>query len=130
MKNRKFALLVNEFAQMIGQSAVSLERDQGLICHYQGCDLRIEEGQRIGLSNQIVVLAVVGQKVASKTQVKINGSFALSKDGYLAEIKKLGCCLVRHIPMPEHPRTLLEEVNNSLTLAKQIRQEIESNVAR
>ncbi|TNZ14933.1 hypothetical protein CGK53_24440, partial [Vibrio parahaemolyticus] len=37
--------------------------------------------------------------------------------------------LVRHISMPEHPRMLLEEVNQSLVILNQILKEIESNVA-
>ncbi|MBD1177845.1 VPA1352 family putative T3SS effector [Vibrio cholerae] len=129
MKSRKFSLLTNEFAQMTKQGSLTLEAEQGLVCHYQGRDIRIEDGQRIGLTNQVVIVAPLGIKMTSKVQGKINGTFALSKDGYLTEMKSLGCCLIRHIALPEHPRTLLEEVNQSLVIVNQILKEIESNVA-
>ncbi|MCX8763596.1 VPA1352 family putative T3SS effector [Vibrio parahaemolyticus] len=129
MENRKFSLLINEFAQMTKQGRLTLETEQGLICHYKNRDIRIENGQRIGLKGQIVIVAPLKQKVTSRVQGKINGPFSLSKDGYLTEIKSLGCCLVRHISMPEHPRMLLEEVNQSLVILNQILKEIESNVA-
>ncbi|GHW72689.1 hypothetical protein VCSRO103_3507 [Vibrio cholerae] len=129
MKNRKFPLLVNEFSQMIKQGTLTLEAEQGLVCHCLGRDIVIEDGQRIGLTKQVVIVAPLGIKVTAKVQVEINATFTLSKDGYLAEMKSLGCCLIRHLALPEHPRTLLEEVNQSLVIVNQILQEIESNVA-
>ncbi|MCQ8200645.1 hypothetical protein NP568_25915, partial [Vibrio parahaemolyticus] len=67
--------------------------------------------------------------VTRRVHGKLQGTFSLSKEGYLTELKSLGCCVVRHISMPEHPRRLLEEVNQSLVMLNQILKEIESNVA-
>lgn len=129
MKNRKFSLLINEFSQMSKLGNIKLGAEQCLVCHYKGRDIRIEDGQRIGLTNHIVIVAPLNVTVSREIQGEINGNFALSKDSYLAEIKSLGCCLIRHCVLPEYPRTLLGEVNQSLSIVNKILKEIENDVA-
>lgn len=75
MANRKFQLLMSEFAQLTNGKSINLNADQSLACHYSGMDCYVEDGARIGLHGQVLVIVPIVKKLAARQQVR---SIALS----------------------------------------------------
>ncbi|ENM5780274.1 hypothetical protein I2709_000341 [Vibrio mimicus] len=129
MANRKFQLLMSEFAQLTNGKSVNLNADQSLVCHYSGVDCYVEDGARIGLHGQMILIVPIAKKLAAKQQVHLNSSFDLTRDGYLAEVKSYGCCFVRHLIAPEHPQVMVKFLSETVSVVNKLKSEITKNVA-
>ncbi|MCX8768733.1 hypothetical protein [Vibrio parahaemolyticus] len=129
MANRKFQLLMSEFTQLTNGKSINLNVDQSLACHYSGMDCYVEDGARIGLHGQVLVIVPIVKKLAARQQVRLNSSFDLTRDGYVAEVKSYGCCFVRHLVAPEHPQVLLKFLSETVSVVNKLKSEITKNVA-
>ena len=57
MTNRKFYLLINEFTQLSNAGSLQLAGDSALVCRFDQCSVRVENGERLGLKGQILLSA-------------------------------------------------------------------------
>lgn len=124
MKNRKFILLLQEFAKLAKCSHLDIEDEQSMLCCYENVDCYIEDGSHIRLNDQLIIITPMLNVISANTQVVFNSNFSLSRDGYFVEVKGKGCCYIRHVLMPEQPQVLLSIINETVTIVKRIQKEI------
>lgn len=130
MKNRKFSLLVSEFIQFTQGTAMKVELGDALACHYGKRLCRIEDGQSVGLANQLLILVEMPELATQpELALRLNGEFHLSLDGYLAQLRQGGFHFIRHRQMTEYPQELVCYLSESVTFAERLSIEIKKHVA-
>ena len=112
MTNRKFYLLINEFTQLTNAGSLQLAGDSALVCRFDQCSVRVENGERLGLKGQILLMTKLDTSSLDANQaLKLNTDFKLTADGYIAQINEGEYEYIRHILLPEHPQELLRLLN-------------------
>ncbi|WP_086775793.1 MULTISPECIES: hypothetical protein [Vibrio] len=129
MKNRKFFLLINEFVHLNHGGSLHLEGGDALICQYKERQVRVENGARLGLHGQIVLVTKINQQsLSANLSLKLNADFRLTADGYIACITEQDFDFMRHITLPEHPQELLRLLNEFVVQTTILDEEIKLHV--
>ncbi|AYV25084.1 hypothetical protein L1D61_25440 [Vibrio mediterranei] len=112
MEDRKFFLLIDEFANLNQGSSIKLESGDALVCQYKERQIIVENGTRLGLDGQIVLMAKLNQQsLSANLSLELNADFRLTTDGYIARISDHNFYFMRHITLPEHPQELFRLLN-------------------
>ncbi|MDE1221990.1 hypothetical protein MCT05_14370 [Vibrio aestuarianus] len=62
MRNNKFTLLISEFSVLSSNIPIMLDATQALVCHYAGVDCYLEDGARIGIQEQLLIVIPLNKK--------------------------------------------------------------------
>lgn len=101
---------------------MKVELGDALVCRYGERLCRIEDGQRVGLANQLLILVEMPELATEpELALRLNGEFHLSLDGYLAQLRQGGFHFIRHRPMTEYPQELVRYLSESVRLSEQLR---------
>ncbi|MDN3612025.1 hypothetical protein ACODM8_16825 [Vibrio ostreicida] len=130
MKNRKLSLLLNEFVQLNQGGNLKLEANDALVCQFGARQIKIEDGARLGLDGQMVLVTeLTSSSLSAEQALKLNADFRLTADGYIARIADQGYDYLRTITLPEHPQELLRLLNEFVAQATLLDNEIVHHVA-
>ncbi|CAH8242354.1 conserved hypothetical protein [Vibrio aestuarianus] len=123
MRNNKFTLLISEFSVLSSNIPIMLDATQALVCHYAGVDCYLEDGARIGIQEQLLIVIPLNKKISSKKQTAYNSDFSLTRDGYITEINNRGCCYIRHRLIPDHPQQLARYLSDTVNIVNHFMKE-------
>lgn len=129
MKNRKFSLLINDFIQLTQGTLTNVGAGDALVCRCGNRVCRIEDGHRVGLTNQLIVLVEMAElDNRPDLALSLNGDFRQSYDGYFAQLPTGEINFVRHLPIIEYPQELLHYLSETVAITSKLSKEIVQHV--
>ncbi|EGQ7639652.1 hypothetical protein NTE25_003592 [Vibrio cholerae] len=129
MENRRFSLLVSEFIQFTQGTVMKVKLGEALSCQYGERQCRIEDAERVGLANQLLILVEIPELTTrSELALHLNGEFHLSSDGYLARLSNGAFYFIRHRPITEYPQELVRYLSESVKIVECLSTEIKDYV--
>ena len=128
MKNRKLSLLLNEFVQLNQGGHLQLDGSNVLLCHYGERQIIVEDGSRVGLEGQLILLAELEhQQLSADLAVKFNADFRLTTNGYIGRISDKNY-YIRNLALPGHPQELQQLLSQFAAQADLLHCEIKIHV--
>ncbi|WP_114783438.1 hypothetical protein [Vibrio tetraodonis] len=128
MKNRKFSLLINEFVHLNQGSELKIDGNNVLVCHYGERQIVIEDGSRVGLEGQLILLSELENKnLTPAMAVQLNADFRFTGNGYIGRISGKNY-YISNLLLPEHPQKLQQLLSQFAAQADLLHIEIKSHV--
>ena len=128
MKNRKFSLLLNEFIQLNQGDDLRLDESNVLVCHYGERQVIVEDGTRVGLEGQLILLSELNSHdLTAELAVQFNADFSLTAGGYIGRIADKDYYILNHT-VPEHPQELQQLLSQFAAQADLMHGEINNHV--
>ena len=128
MKNRKFSLLLNEFIQLNQGDDLRLDESNVLVCHYGERQVIVEDGTRVGLEGQLILLSELNSHdLTAELAVQFNADFSLTAGGYIGRIADKDYFILNQT-VPEHPQELQQLLSQFAAQADLMHGEINNHV--
>lgn len=125
MSNGNFILLMKDFMQLMNIHNSDFGPSQALVGSYGEFNCRIEDGSRIGLFDKMIILVELKKyKLDAQSVLKLNSNITLLSGSYVTEINNRGFFLTKIYNLPSHVNQLNNKVNELITIAKKINDEM------